>query len=191
MNKENDIIKRLQKGDTEALRYLMELHQDYVYTIAYRIVKNREKAEEVTQDVFIKVYQNIGNYQARAKFSTWLYTIVYRTALNTVKKKKAINTSYEDTFENDFIINNELQSQSGNFDTNDKFDTSKILWKAIDQLPTLQGLCIYLFYLNQFNIDEIGTVLKIPPNSVKTHLHRGRKNLKNILLKQYHKQELI
>ena len=191
MNKENDIIKRLQKGDTEALRYLMELHQDYVYTIAYRIVKNREKAEEVTQDVFIKVYQNIGNYQARAKFSTWLYTIVYRTALNTVKKRKTINTGYEDTFEDDFIINNELYAQSGNFDTNDKFDTSKILWQAIDQLPTLQGLCISLFYLNQFNIDEIGTVLKIPPNSVKTHLHRGRKNLKSILLKQYHKQELI
>jgi RNA polymerase sigma-70 factor (ECF subfamily) len=185
MNKENDIIKRLQKGDAEALRPLMKLHQNYVYTIAYRIVKNREKAEEVTQDVFIKVYQNINNYQARGKFTTWLYTIVFRTALNTVKKNNTINMGNEGIFEDDFY------SQTVNFDTIDKFDTSKILWRAIDQLPTMQGLCISLFYLNQFNIDEIGTVLKIPSNTVKTHLHRGRKSLKSILLRQYHKEEII
>ncbi len=185
MSNESNIIKRLQKGDTEALRSLMELHQDYVFTIAYRIVKNREKAEEVTQDVFVKVYQNINAYQSRSKFTTWQYTIVYRTALNASNKKDAAH------YTDDFDINNIEYFQTINLESNPDFDSVAILERAIDQLSIMQGLCISLFYLNQFNIDEISTILKIPANTVKTHLHRGRKKLRAILLEQYRKEEIL
>ena len=192
MNRENDIIKQLQQGSASALRDLMELHQNYVFTIALRIVKNREKAEEVTQDVFIKIYQNIKSYRFHSKFTTWLYTIVYRTALNAVNKKELLTSSAdENPFENDALLNQQVYTRDNGFDNHNDFEINDILWQAIDHLPLMQGLCISLFYLNQFNIEEISSVLKIPQNTVKTHLHRGRKKLKTILLKEYRMEEII
>lgn len=89
MNEQNLII-RLKNGDLSALEALMELHQNYVFTVALRMVKKKEPAEEITQDVFIKVYKKINSYKERSKFTTWLFTIVYRTCLNYLDKKQIV-----------------------------------------------------------------------------------------------------
>ncbi len=193
MKNESDIIRRLQNGNEKALSELMKLHQDYVFTVAYRFVKNREKAEEITQDVFIKVYRKIDTYQFHSKFTTWLYTIVYRTSLNLLGKKNILINETDQYGEEDSSVTY-FERLLNKFDSsliNTEFDTNKILWKAIDRLSIMQGLCITLFYLNQFSIDEICEILKLPANTVKTNLHRGRKKLKTILLRQYSKEEIL
>ena len=193
MKNENEIIRRLQNGNEKALSELMNLHQDYVFTVAYRFVKNREKAEEITQDVFIKVYRKIGTYQFHSKFTTWLYTIVYRTSLNFLEKKDILinETSQYGDEDSSTAYFERLLNKFDNALINTEFDINKILWKSIDRLSIMQGLCITLFYLNQFSIDEICEILKIPVNTVKTNLHRGRKNLKTILLRQYSAEEIL
>ena len=75
---ENEVIRSLKAGNTDALKNLIDKYQDYVYSIGYQIVKNVEIAEEITQDVFIKVFQKIDSFEERSKFSTWLFTITYR-----------------------------------------------------------------------------------------------------------------
>ena len=90
MNSEKDLIERLQEGDVKAMEPLMQLHQDYVFTIAMQMVKSSSVAEELTQDVFIKVFRKIATFHEKSKVSTWLYTITYRTCLNYLEKKKIV-----------------------------------------------------------------------------------------------------
>ena len=95
---EQEIIERLKQGDQQALKSIIELYQDYVFTIALQLVKKKETAEEITQDVFVKIYQKISTYEYRAKFTTWLFTIVYRTSLNYLEKKQILVTASDYTF---------------------------------------------------------------------------------------------
>jgi len=181
-----ECIEQLRNGSIEGLKGIVERHQDYVFSVAFRLVRNREVAEEITQDVFFKVYNKIHTYKAQSKFSTWLYTIVYRTSLNYLERKSI--TISETDLESQF---SEIGTTRSEFVTGDDTDTQIILWKAIDRLPVIQGVVILLFYLNQFSVSEIAEVIKTPPNTVKTHLHRGRKQLKSILLKEYTIEELL
>ena len=95
---QSDFIVRLRRKDPRAIRELVEKHQDYIYTIAIRIVKNKELAEEVTQDVFVKVMKKMHTFKGTSKFSTWLFTIAYRTSLNYLEKPNFTADSIETIF---------------------------------------------------------------------------------------------
>lgn len=194
---EKQLIDRLKSGDSQALKKIMEMHQDYVYTLVIQMVKLNDAAEELTQDVFIKVYNKINSYEERSKFTTWLYTITYRTCLNFLEKKKIVYNLSElntEAAESDHQ-NNELFSSGSSTDIlNDSFgseEKQKILWDTIDNLPLQQGIIITLHYLQQFSIREIGDMMKLPVNTIKTHLHRGRNTMRAMLLKKYSEEELI
>ena len=196
---ELQIISRLKRGNYDALKLLMEQYQDYVYSLARRIVKNPEIAEELTQDVFIKVYQKVNTYQYQSKFSTWLYTIAYRTCLNYTGKKKIIFTEGELSSQTAMDKNTESYLSQIDYNSSKKTDqldvpdseTKEILWNAIDSLNIQQGLVITLFYLQELSISEIAGLMQAPVNTIKTHLHRGRRNLKEVLLKQYVSEDLL
>ena len=79
------IIAKVKKGDVAAFNVLVDEHKAMAFTLALRLLKSREDAEEVTQDSFLKAYKNIGQFKEEAKFSTWLYTIVYNTALTSLR----------------------------------------------------------------------------------------------------------
>ena len=192
MTTEKQLIDRLKRGDPKAMEPLMELHQDYVYTLIIQMIKSSSAAEELTQDVFVKVFQKIDTYQERSKFSTWLYTVAYRTCLNYLDKKKIVFNLSE--LGEDQVHNyNEDQNLSNlAVDLSFKEDEQQnILWAAIDGLPMQQGLVITLHYLQQFTVKEISTMLHLPENTVKTHLFRGRNALKTILLNKYSEEELL
>ena len=81
------IIARVKQGDMVAFNALIDEHKAMAFTLAIKLLKNREDAEEVTQDAFVKAYKNISQFEGKSKFSTWLYTIVYNTALTRLRKK--------------------------------------------------------------------------------------------------------
>jgi RNA polymerase sigma-70 factor (ECF subfamily) len=170
---------------------LMDIHQDYVYSLAFRFVRNRETAEEITQDVFIKVFKNIHAFKEKSRITTWLYTIVYRTSINYLDRKKIVfNESSGEPGADDHerLLNDQVYD--GVF-SGEKQDLQEILWRAVDRLPVLQGVIILLYYMNQFTVAEIAEIIQSPPNTVKTHLHRGRNQLKIILSRDYSLEELI
>ncbi|MCB0281157.1 MAG: RNA polymerase sigma factor [Calditrichaeota bacterium] len=194
---EKQLIDRLKSGDTQSLKKIMDLHQDYVYTLVIQMVKLKDVAEELTQDVFIKVYNKINSYEERSKFTTWLYTITYRTCLNYLDKKKIVFNISElttGTNETDISKNEELLNTKHPDILNHSFDREEkqnILWETIDHLPLHQGIIITLHYLQHFSIREISDLMKLPVNTIKTHLHRGRNTMREILLKKYSEEELI
>jgi len=184
---EKDIIKRLRDGDIQAMRPLMAMYRNYVFTLTLRIVKKKELAEEATQDVFVKVFRKIKSFDGRSKFRSWLYAVAYRTALNYLDKKelKAADRLLrpEDIYEiPGFIPSDEMIFRQ---------DMKSILWDAINRLPQIQALCITLFYLQELPVNEVAEVLKVPSNTVKTNLFRGRKTLFYLLQNMLKKEELL
>ena len=191
MQKEKQIIDQLKDGDLTAMKALMEIHQDYVYTLVFQMVKSHAVAEEITQDVFIKVYKKIDTYQEKSKFTTWLYTISYRTCLNYLEKKKIVFNLTEieksnNANDNSFTYLSSIESDGIREDS----DLKNILWEAIDSIPQTQGVIITLFYLQQFSVNEIANMMDVPQNTIKINLFRGRKSLKEVLQKNYSQEEL-
>ncbi len=97
MDKNSDqiYIDKVLAGDTNAFAYLINKYKNMTYTIAIKIVKSHEDAEEVAQDSFLKAYEKLNTFKGNAKFSTWLYTIVYRNAITKIRKKKVTTTDIE------------------------------------------------------------------------------------------------
>ena len=94
--KDQICIEKILQGDTSSFSFLVESYKDMAYTIAMKIVRNAEDAEEVAQDSFVKAYQQLQSFKGNSKFSTWLYTIVYRTAISKIRKKKLEVTDIDD-----------------------------------------------------------------------------------------------
>lgn len=177
------LIQGISEKDEQAVRQMVHEYQNYIYTIALRIVKTKELAEEITQDVFLKVIAKIDTFNRKAKFSTWLFTIVYRTALNAADHSKK-ELSLEK------VSLSEQQELTSIFEENVQ-ERQRILWQGIDSLKTEQGVVVSLFYLQQFSIAEIAGIMNIPKNTVKSLLFRGRSSLKTILLKEYEVEDLL
>jgi len=198
---EKELIDQLKKGDYSALEGIMGLYQDYVYTIALQMIKKKESAEEITQDVFVRVFKKISSYEERSKFSTWLFTIVYRISLNYISKKNILVPdsdlqSRETNWENSKINEYESKADKHMWDelhseTEYGNDKQEIIWDAINQLNVQQGVIVSLFYLQQFSVNEVAEIIQLPINTIKTQLFRGRNNLKKVLLKNYTPEDLL
>ncbi len=179
-NTDQYLIDKTLNGDTRAFGELVERYQAFVFTIALRIVKVREEAEEVAQDAFIKAFQSIASYRGESKFSSWLYSIVYRKALDTIRKnkKKSSLELIEEITEGDCsVIENALTY------IEDK-ERREVIQKCILQLPEQGAAIITLFYFEDQSIKEIAAITQLSEDNVKIKLYRSRKKLFT-LLKQY------
>lgn len=176
--KEDQIyIDRVLQGDTNAFAHLIDKYKNMAYTLAMKIVKNREDAEEVAQDSFLKAYQKLEGFKGQSKFSTWLYTIVYRSALTKVRKKK-LETSDIDSF---VIDNHKEDHDFPQLEAIKNGEQQKYVKKAIDNLGEADALIITLFYLHDNSIEEIQEITDMSESNVKVRLFRARKKLYNEL----------
>ena len=105
--KDHICIEKVLQGDTSSYNYLVNNYKDMEYNLAIKIIRNHEDAEEVAQDSFVKAFQKLNSFKGESKFSTWLYTIVYRTAISKIRKK-----NIETTDINDFVIENHSEDFS-------------------------------------------------------------------------------
>lgn len=171
-------IKKIKRRDPQAVRDLVHRYQDYVFSIVTRVVKNPAQAEEVTQDVFLRVVRKIDLFSGRSKFSTWLFTIAYRTACNAGTQKQ------------NMVALSEVNEIAYQDQENHQNERQRILWQGIDRLAPKQGVALSLFYLQGFSINEISGIMNLPVNTVKSLLHRGRAKLKSILQENFTMDEL-
>ena len=182
-----DVISRVIRGDQHAYAELVHRYKDYVFTLALRFCKNREDAEEVSQDIFIKVYRSLADFKGTSKFSTWLYTITYNTSVTFLRKKKMDVKSIDD--DHTFL---QLENQESSFSANQMEQKSRVnhVNQAIGKLSADDSQIITLFYKMEQSLEEIGVILGLEPNTVKVRLHRARQRLKEKLEKDY-KSEAI
>lgn len=168
------IIARVKQGDHSAFNVLIDEHKAMAFTLALKILKSREDAEEVAQDSFLKAYKNINQFEGKSKFSTWLYTIVYNTALTKLKRRKLIIESSDAI--SDFNLSNYTESDQ-EWRKLQRDERSSYIKKALDALNEEDALVITLFYLNENSLQEICEITSWEISNVKVKLHRARKRL--------------
>ena len=171
-----EIISAVVQGDKERYGELVNRHKDFVFTIAYRILNDREDAEEAAQEAFIKAYQALSSFKKEALFSTWLYRIVFNTAISYKKKRKdthPIEIVKHEVYKSDY--NGALEME----------DKRKYIQEAIKRLVPLDAAVITLFYLKEMSLEDVSVTTGLSTTNVKVRLHRARKRLavemKNIL----------
>lgn len=174
---EKRLVRRAQRGDREALRQLIDSHRDRLFAFVLRTVRNHHDAEEVCQDAFLKAFKALDSFNPSYRFSTWLFTIGYRLCLNRLRRKK------EMTGDLDFGA---FASQDSSADlitaqSEEARQLKRVVWGAVDQLSTAQRAAVMLFYQQQKGCGEIAEILELPVATVKSHLHRARAKLRDIL----------
>jgi RNA polymerase sigma factor (sigma-70 family) len=179
---DNEIIQGVLKGDQALYAQLVKRYQNFVFTIALRYTPNREDAEEIAQDVFVKAYRSLADFRGESKFSTWLYTIVTTTCITFLRKKKIPIHS----------LNNEqvfelADNQNSAFRANQVEQKSKVqvLNEAIRLLSVDDARIITLFYQAEQSLEEIGRIIGVDPNTAKVKLHRARQRLKEKMEKHF------
>lgn len=170
-------INLIIDGDTNAFSVLVDRYKDLVYTLSFRMLKNKEEAEEVAQDTFIKVYKSLNRFKGDSKFSTWIYKIAYNTSLDRIKKnKKHLNDVAIDEFTVNQIktIDNALYSL-------EKKERNKAIMDCINLLPSEDSFLLTLYYFDELSLDEVAKATGLTSNNVKVKIFRGRKKLTKIL----------
>ncbi len=172
---DSEIIGRVLRGETQLYAELVERYKSFVFTITLRYTSQREDAEEISQDVFVKAYRSLADFRGDSKFSTWLYTITNTTCITFLRKKKLDTHSLD----NEKVLEAAESLESG-MKANQVEQKSKLQMvnKAIQMLSPDDARLITLFYKGEQSLDEIGQILGIDPNTVKVKLHRARARLK-------------
>ena len=179
---DNEIISRVLKGEQNAYAELVNRYQAYVFTLVLRMIKSREDAEEVAQDVFIKAYRSLADFRGESKFSTWLYTIANTTSITFLRKKKldVHSLDNEKVFE---VADNKDSGLRANLV--EQKSRVNMVNEAIAMLSPDDAEIITLFYKAEQNLEEISRILRLETNTVKVRLHRARARLKEKMEKNF------
>lgn len=178
------IIDIVLAGNQQAYALLVKRYQRYVFTLALRFTKSREDAEEVAQDCFVKAFKYLSGYERKGKFTTWLYSIVYTTAMTYLRKKQVDVLSIDDENHQNVLDNHQA---SADLNTERK-SRDYYLNLAIESLLPNDASIITLFYKGEQSLEEIAQIMGIEANTAKVKLHRARGRLK-IKLEQLLKSE--
>lgn len=179
-------INKILNGDTNAFTVLVDRYKDLVFTLALRMVKNREEAEEVSQDTFIKVYNSLNRFKGDSKFSTWIYRVAYNTCLDRLKKNKR----QEYTVAIDEYTEHQVKTLENALDALEEQEKQLAIKKCLEMLPSEDSFILTLYYFEELSLDEISKITGLKPNNVKVKLFRSRKKLATIL-KQHLEPEII
>jgi len=181
---DNFYIEKVRKKETTAYSFLVDKHKDMVFSIALRILRSREDAEELAQDVFVKAYQSLDTFKGDSKFSTWLYRIVYNAAISKTRKKKI------ETVDLDYNLVDNYSTDEIKEDINRlEYEEQKhIVHKVLESLNPEDSMMVSLFYFNENSTEEISDVMGLTQSNVKVKLHRLRKRLLHEVNEILHKQ---
>lgn len=167
------LITRTMAGDQQAFAVLVERYQHMVYGLALRILRTPQDAEEAAQDSFVKAYRHLPSYAGNSKFSTWLYSIAYRTALSKLRNRPAATA--------DVLDHHQVLAIGSVTDVLEADERKRGLAMAMDALPPEDAALIGLYHLQELSVEEIVTVTGLSASNVKVKLHRTRKRLLELL----------
>lgn len=180
---EKRLVERAKRGDRDAFAELIEMYKDKIFQVAFRMVGNRQEAEDIAQETFLRVYANLNSYDSSYKFSTWIYRIATNLCIDRGRKKKA-----------DFSLDEETDGTNGldwhsRLSSNEKSPEEKLVTKelqetvqdALSELAPKYRSIMILRYIEDLSLQEISEVLKLPITTIKTRIHRGREALRGKL----------
>jgi len=174
MPADDAIIALIQESRAgEAFERLVPAYRRRVFGLAYSLLRDRGAAEDVAQEVFVKLWQALPCYDGRAQLSTWIYAITRNAAISAIRKRRR-SLSLSDP-----VVQDEVESRSV-MPAAEPVDAS--LWRQVDALPDKQRQAVTLYYQEERTVEEVAAMMGLPVNTVKTHLHRARANLAAVLV---------
>ena len=172
---DSQMVDRVRRGDPRTFEELVVAHQHRVFGVALRMLRNRAEAEEVAQEVFLRVHRAIDDFRGEAKLSTWLYAIASRLCLNRLASgERRMAREGEEALER-------LRSDADPAAHVERGELEAALRRAIDELPDERRIVVVLRDLEGLSYEEIAAALELPLNTVRSRLHRARMDLKEKL----------
>ncbi|MCK4244567.1 MAG: sigma-70 family RNA polymerase sigma factor [Candidatus Omnitrophica bacterium] len=181
MDSDSEVMLRVKKGEIAAFNQILEKYQRPIINFICRFVGSREEAEEIAQEVFLRIYLARGRYRPKAKFSTYIYRIAKNLSLNSLRKKRPQIVSLdkpisgeEGEIEREFPNSHQISPA----EALEKKEIQLLVKKALDSLPIPQKTAIILNRYNDLSYEEIGKIMNLSLPAVKSLLHRAKENLK-------------
>ena len=171
------LIARAKQGHQDAIKELVELHQGRLCAFVWRIVRNNDEAEDICQETFMRAFTAIKDFNEKFRFSTWIFTIGYRLALNSIKHK-----SHQTGFDFSNVGKSTQINQVDQIIQSEHAEKIRdLIWNEVEELSATQKATILLFYRQGMSCQEISETLEMPVATVKSHMHRAREKLRERL----------
>jgi RNA polymerase sigma-70 factor (ECF subfamily) len=165
-------VARIVAGQKDLFRLLVRRHERAVYGMGLSFFRNADDAADFTQEVFLKAYRNLANFEGRSRFSTWLYRISYNTAVNSVTRRKEYRSlAEEDSLEDGDTPERRLLRSAAR----------EAVMGAVQDLPEKYRVCVDLFFYYDRSYQEIEAITGFPVNTIKSHVFRAKKLLRDQL----------
>jgi len=179
MNQKEDQVwlDNIKNGNPASYTFIVDKYKHMVYTIAMKILSNPDDAQDAAQESFIKAYQQIGSFAGKSKFSTWLYTIAYRTSVSKLKESRIVTVELNEEPDDGYFSD---QAASG-LEQLELKQQKRQVEAAIQKLPKMEALLITLYYMNEMPVKEIEAITGLGASNIKIQLFRARKKLERDL----------
>ena len=171
---EKRLVADARGGCEDAARALVDAHQDRLFAFVWRILRNHEESEEICQEAFLRAFHSLDSFSSEYRFSTWLFTIGYRLCLNHLRRRKSLTGEVDFTSLEPDVSDRLAESEEAR-------RMKDCIWEAVDRLTVPQRAAVVLYYRENLSCEEISRSLSIPTATVKSHLHRARRRLKESL----------
>ncbi len=182
---DDDLMCRFQEGDESGFLRLLERYQDRILNYIYRMVSDRHLAEDLTQEVFVRIYVNAGRYYPGSRFAPWLYRIASNLAINELRRRKRWRyiTINSNPSEEDRNVITDLKDENmiDPEQSVSQIEASEEISRALEKIPEKYRIPLILRELEGYDYAEIAQILDIPHGTVKSRLNRGRSLLESIL----------
>lgn len=179
MSIHHEIIKSIANGDRKAFQQLYQLYAKKVYNTALSYAQDEQDAEEITQDVFSKIFRSAGKFKGDSALSSWIYRITINTSLNLIKKRKRFS----------FLTFGDQQVEETDFEHPgillENKEAAKTLFKVIDGLPDNQKTAFILSFVEELPRQEVADIMGVSLKAIESLLQRAKKNLRTKLAKLY------
>ncbi|QMU63756.1 MAG: sigma-70 family RNA polymerase sigma factor [Flavobacteriaceae bacterium] len=177
VNNDQPYIDKVLNGDINTFSFLVEKYKDMVFTLALKMTKNREEAEEVLQDSFMKAFKSLKSFKGDAKFSTWLYKITYHNCIDRVKK----NARRYTTDSIDKVLENRIKDTEDTMQMMERKERAELMNVCLLELPKDERSILWLFYYEELSLNEMIEVTSLSQANLKVKLYRARKKLLSIV----------
>jgi len=165
-------VRRTREGDPEAFARLVGRHQNTVYNVAYRFMRDPGRAEDMTQEAFLKAFRLIKGFRGQCAFSTWLYRVTCSVCLTELKRRKR---------RREVPLSAMGQAQPACSPAPEKADDAERIRRCVAKLPDKYATAVTLYYLQGISYEETAAIMRIPLGTLKTWMHRARKRLKKVV----------
>lgn len=171
--RDEEVVSYIVKGRTELFSVIIDRYQSKVYSTAFHYTHDQEEARDLTQEIFIKLYNNLQSYKGKASFSTWLYRIAVNRCIDWTRKKKLQTVSDMEIFDT------AADRDGGPEEATIRQENADNLRKLVEDLPEIYKTVIILYYFEDFSPQEISDITGVPKRTIDTRLFRGKNLLKS------------